>query len=100
MITPSEAIALEQPIKKLKIIPSAHDLALKVHVPIQIYENYNSAGLNKITVERFDCHEETTASMFRKIDVLWLFGKWDNQSQVPDWNGYIQSLTRNNQNFS
>jgi len=42
---------------------SVHDLALKAHVPIQVYENYNSAGLNKITVERFDCHEETTACM-------------------------------------
>jgi len=100
MITPSEAIAPEQPIKKQTTMSSAHDLALKAYVPFQVYENYNSAGLNKITVERFDCHEETTACMLRKIDVLWLFGKWDDQSQVPGWNGYIQSLTKYNQDFS
>lgn len=41
MITPSEAIAPEQPIKKQTTMSSAHDLALKAHVPIQVYENYN-----------------------------------------------------------
>lgn len=54
MIIPSEAIVPEQPIKKQTTMSSTHDLALKAHLPIQVYEHYNLAGLNKITVERFE----------------------------------------------
>lgn len=32
--------------------------------------------------------------------MLWLYGKWKNLSPLPGWNGYLQQLTKNNQNFS
>ena len=63
------------------------------------YENYKSAGLNNIVAEQINYDQKRTANMLRKTDLLWLLGKWDDQVELPGFNGHIQSLTKNNKDF-
>ncbi|KMQ84140.1 hypothetical protein RF55_18320 [Lasius niger] len=98
-ITPSGAIVAEQSIKKLSNMPSAKDIAALAHVPMQVYENYGVSRFKKILVENINYDDETTVSMLRKTDILWMYGKWSCRSEVPGWNGYIECLTKNDQNF-
>ncbi|KAE9525653.1 hypothetical protein AGLY_014180, partial [Aphis glycines] len=76
----------------------AKDFAEKAHIPIQIYQNDGVVGYSKITAQSF-AYENTMISLLRKIDMVWLYGKWNNLS-LPGWNGYIEHLPNNNMDFS
>lgn len=45
-------------------------------------------------MQDFDYKNNTTTSLLKKVDMLWLYGKWKNLLS-PGWNGYIEHLTSN-----
>jgi hypothetical protein len=99
IVTPKSSVLLEEPIPRIKEIPSAKDFAVKVRVSIQIYQNDGVVGYSKINVQDFAYESEVTASLLEKVDVMWFYGKWKNLS-VPGWNGFIAPLTNNLTDFS
>ncbi|GBN86623.1 hypothetical protein AVEN_27895-1 [Araneus ventricosus] len=99
IITPKSSVLAEESLSRTKQVISAKDFAAEAHVPIQVYHNNNIVGYSKITAQNFAYESDTTASFLRKIDMLWLYGKWNNLS-LPGWNGYIERLSRNSMDFS
>jgi len=100
IITPASSIVAEDPITRWTTMPSANDIAGIAHIPIEVYENYGETGLSKIKVEKINCDDITTISMLQKTKILWMYGKWNYISGVPGLNGFIECLTKNDQNFS
>ncbi|GBM58490.1 hypothetical protein AVEN_212749-1 [Araneus ventricosus] len=99
IITPKSSVLAEEPLSRTKQAISAKDFAAKAHVPIQVYHDNGVVGYSKITAQNFAYESDTTSSFLRKIDMLWLYGKWNNLS-LPGWNGYIERLSSNSINFS
>lgn len=99
IITPKSSVIAEEPILRTNILPSAQHFAKKAHVPIQVYQTDSVVGYSKIAVQDFDYENNTTTSLLKKVDMLWLYGKWKNVL-LPGWNGYIEHLTSNIRNFS
>ncbi|GBN53155.1 hypothetical protein AVEN_74116-1 [Araneus ventricosus] len=99
IITPKSSVLAEEPLSRTKQVIPAKDFAAEAHVPIQVYHNYGVVGYSKITAQNFAYESDTTASILRKIDMLWLYGKWNNLS-LPGWNGYIERLSSNSMEFS
>ncbi|GBM92284.1 hypothetical protein AVEN_158429-1 [Araneus ventricosus] len=98
IITPKSSVLAEEPLSRTKQVISAKDFAAEAHVPIQVYHNNGVVGYSKITAQNFAYESDTTAFL-RKIDTLWLYGKWNNLS-LPGWNGYIERLSSNSMDFS
>jgi len=98
IITPKSSVLAEKSISLTNQVFSAKDFAEKAHIPIQIYQNDGVVGYSKITAQSFAYESHTMISLLRKIDMVWLYGKWNNLS-LPGWNGYIERLTNNNMHF-
>ncbi|GBM07129.1 hypothetical protein AVEN_177090-1 [Araneus ventricosus] len=99
IITPKSSVLAKEPSSRTKQVISAKDFATKAHVPIQVYQNNGVVGYSKITAQNFAYESDTTASFLRKIDMLWLYGKWNNLS-LSGWNGYIERLSSNSMDYS
>lgn len=99
IITPKSSVLAEEPFLRTNRVISANEFVEKAHIPIRIYQNYGVAGYSKITAQNFTYESDTTVSLLRKIDIVWLYGKWNNLS-LPGWNGFIERLTSNNMHFS
>lgn len=56
-------------------------------------------GMSKIVVEDVSKEEILTEQTFNSIDVLGWYGEWRNISRLPEWNGFIVQLAKNNDNF-
>ncbi|GBP81140.1 hypothetical protein EVAR_88238_1 [Eumeta japonica] len=98
IVTPKHSVLLEEPMPRIKETLSADDFKAKAHVPIQTYTNYGVVGYSKINVKDFVYGTETV-SFLKKVDVVWFYGKWKNES-LPGWNGFIERLTNNHTNYS
>jgi len=99
IITQKSSVLPEESISLTNQVFSAKNFAEKAHIPIQIYQNDGVVGYSKITAQSFAYENYTMVSLFQKIDMVWLYGKWNNLLW-PGWNGYIEHLTKNNMNFS
>ncbi|GBM73981.1 hypothetical protein AVEN_121792-1 [Araneus ventricosus] len=99
IITPKSSVLAEEPLSRTKQVISTKDFAAKADVPRRVYHNNGVVGYSKITAQNFAYESDTTASFLRKIDMLWLYGKWNNLS-LPGWNGYIERLSSNSMDFS
>ncbi|GBM52178.1 hypothetical protein AVEN_97620-1 [Araneus ventricosus] len=99
IITPKSSVLAKEPLSRTKEVISAKDFAAEAHVPIQVYHNNGVVGYGKITAQNFAYESATTASFLQKIDMLWLYGKWNNLS-LPGWNGYIERLSSNSMDYS
>ena len=78
IITPKSSVLAEEPLPRIKQVLSANDFMAKAHVPIRVYQNDGVVGYSKITAQNFAYESDTTVSLLRKIDMLWLYGKWNN----------------------
>ncbi|CAB3252444.1 unnamed protein product [Arctia plantaginis] len=100
IITPKDAVIYDDRIKKCTTKPSAKELAAISHVSLLAYEKPVVPGYSKIQVQNLHDDQVLIEKKFNAVDLLWLYGKWKNLSPLPGWNGYLQQLTKNNQNFS
>lgn len=100
IVTPKSSVVSEEPIARVRTKHTARDFAYKAVVPIQVYENTEVRGLSKINVAELANEETTNISFLKKIDILWLYGKFRNITELPGWNGYIEHLTRNMLHFN
>lgn len=98
IVTPKHSVLLEEPMPRIKETLSANDFKAKAHVPIQTYTNDGVVGYSKINVKDFVYGTETV-SFLKKVDVVWFYGKWKNES-LPGWNGFIERLTKKHTNYS
>ncbi|KAF0716418.1 SWIM-type domain-containing protein [Aphis craccivora] len=100
IVTPKNAVIVDEEIPRLRIIPAAKDIAAIAHVPLQMYDNFGVSGLSKIDVENILSDNVSIKSFINKIVFLWMYGKWKTVSDVPGWNGFIEYLTKENNKFS
>ncbi|CAG4951420.1 unnamed protein product [Parnassius apollo] len=98
IVTPKHSVLLEEPMPRIKETLSANDFKAKAHVPIQTYTNDGVVGYSKINFKDF-VYGTKTVSFLKKADVIWFYGKWENES-LPGWNGFIERLTNNHTNYS
>lgn len=99
IITPKAAVIAEKPISRVNRVLSAKDFAAKAHVPIKVYQNDGAVGYSKIVAQNFDYESSTAVALLKKVDILWLYGKWKDLL-LPGWNGYIELVTSNITDFS
>lgn len=98
IITPKTAVITEEPISRINTVLLAKDFAAKAHIPIKVYQNKVEVGYSKIVAQNFDYEGNTAVSLLKKVDILWLYGKWKDLP-LPGWNGYIERLTSNIMDF-
>lgn len=51
IITPASGVKAQEPIERLKSVPTEAEINKIASIPLQIYENFNSSGLKKIQVK-------------------------------------------------
>ena len=100
IVTPKNAVIYDERIQKCTTKPSAKELAVISHVSLQVYEKSVVPGYSKAQVENLHDHQAFTETNLNGVDFLWLYGKSRDIAPLPGWNGYLEQLTKNNNNFS
>lgn len=75
IVTPLSAIERQEPIYRLKVMPTAQEISLIDKITFELYENTNVSGLKNIKVQSIDIpHFEK--SLISNADLLWIYAKW------------------------
>lgn len=94
IIAPHDKMADDQKMFRLPKMPTENVMANAARIPLKVYDNHGVQGLKRIILKKLDCDEMKTTSMLRNSDVLWMYAKWKNLSDIPGWSGFMENLTK------
>lgn len=75
IITPASGVKAQEPIQRLKCMPPEAAINEIANIPLQIYENFNSSGLQKIQV-KIEKDTNYESNYITKTNFFWIFGKY------------------------
>ncbi|XP_011685769.1 PREDICTED: uncharacterized protein LOC105448724 [Wasmannia auropunctata] len=82
-------------ISKEKTVPSSTKVGKFGRIDL-IPFNKGKSGLSIIFMEDLqDLNPLSNNIEVNSIDYMWLYKKWKHEEKVPDWNGFMQMLTKN-----
>lgn len=90
-ITPASSTDKGSEIPKLSKMPSSKESGLQGVIPVEAF-HAEGKGLQNVIVQDLVVPEE--ASCPTAHDVLWLYAKWKGNPNVPEWKGYMHSITK------
>lgn len=93
-ITPTNAIAPNQNIQRVKQIPSAQVVEKFGAIALKTFEKRNVAGLKSIEIRNLDSIRSVSKVIMPSAsDLLWLYGKWVGLPNIPGWSGFMEQVT-------
>ncbi|GBP77915.1 hypothetical protein EVAR_89569_1 [Eumeta japonica] len=93
-ITPKSAIAPDQNIERLKLMPSAKVVDTFGAIELKTFTKKNDTGLKTIKIQDLDSIHAVAKEIIPSVsDLLWLYGKSVDLPNIPEWSGFMEQAT-------